>query len=48
MSLEKWAANRWLEKLDSDAKEIEGLFADGHLADYQKAVASWQFRCANR
>lgn len=42
MSLENWANNRWLEKLDSDPKEIEGLFAvaDGHLADYRKAVAS--------
>jgi hypothetical protein len=42
MSFESWAKNRWLDKLDSDAKEIEGLFAvaDGHLADYEKAVAS--------
>ena len=41
MSLESWANNRWLEKLDSDAKEIRGLLAvaDGHIADYQKAVA---------
>jgi hypothetical protein len=42
VSLENWANNRWLEKLDSDSQEIEGLFAvaDGHLADYHKAVAS--------
>jgi hypothetical protein len=42
MSLENWAINKWLEKLESDREEIERLFAnaDGHLADYQKAVAS--------
>lgn len=42
MSLENWAANRWVERLDSDAEEIERLFAiaDGHLDDYQKAVVS--------
>lgn len=42
MSLESWAANRWLEKLESDRAEIERLLtnADGHLADYDKAVAS--------
>ena len=42
MTLEIWASNRWLEKLDSDRAEIERLFqiADGHFSDYQKAVAS--------
>jgi len=42
MTLENWAANRWLEKLESDREEIERLLAnaDGHLEDYQKAVAS--------
>ena len=42
MSLENWAANRWLEKLASDREEIERLLAnaDGHLDDYRKAVAS--------
>lgn len=42
MTLELWASNRWLEKLDSDAEEIQRLFqiADGHLSDYHKAVAS--------
>jgi hypothetical protein len=42
VTLETWASNRWLEKLDSDRAEIERLFqiADGHLSDYQKAVAS--------
>ncbi len=42
MSLENWAINRWLEKLESDREEIERLLAnaDGHLDDYQKAVAS--------
>jgi hypothetical protein len=42
VSLENWANNRWLEKLESDDKEIERLFqiADGHLADYHKAIAS--------
>ena len=42
MSLENWANNRWLEKLESDNKEIERLFviADGHLSDYRKALAS--------
>ena len=42
MSLENWAINRWLEKLESDREEIERLLAnaDGHLGDYQKAVAS--------
>lgn len=42
MSLGNWAKNRWLEKRDSDTKEIEGLLAvaDGHLADYKKAVTS--------
>jgi hypothetical protein len=41
MTLENWAANRWLEKLESDREEIERLLAnaDGHLEDYQKAVA---------
>ena len=39
MSLENWAKNRWLEKLDPDAKEIDGLVAvpDGHLADLQQS-----------
>lgn len=42
MSLESWAINRWLEKLESDRGEIERLLAnaDGHLSDYDKAVAS--------
>ena len=42
MSLENWASNKWLEKLESDREEIERLLAnaDGHLADYHKAVAS--------
>lgn len=42
MSLEIWAKNRWLEKLESDKAEIQRLFqiADGHLSDYDKAVAS--------
>jgi hypothetical protein len=42
MSLENWAANRWLETLASDREEIERLLAnaDGHLDDYRKAVAS--------
>ncbi len=42
MSLENWASNRWLEKLGSDPEEIKRLLAnaDGHLADYEKAVAS--------
>ena len=42
MTLENWAANRWLEKLASDQEEIERLLAnaDGHLDDYRKAVKS--------
>jgi hypothetical protein len=42
MSLESWATNKWLERLESDREEIERLLAnaDGHLADYDKAVAS--------
>ena len=42
MSLENWAINKWLERLESDREEIERLLAiaDGHLADYVKAVAS--------
>lgn len=42
MSLESWAINKWLERLESDRAEIERLLAnaDGHLADYHKAVAS--------
>lgn len=42
MSLENWVSNKWLEKLDSDREEIERLFsvADGHMADYRKAVKS--------
>ncbi|MGC9996948.1 MAG: hypothetical protein ABSE79_16650 [Terriglobia bacterium] len=41
MSLENWAVNKWLERLESDREEIERLLAnaDGHLADYHKAVA---------
>ena len=41
MSLENWAINKWLERLESDREEIERLLAnaDGHLADYHKAVA---------
>lgn len=40
MSLENWAINKWLERLESDREEIERLLAnaDGHLADYHKAV----------
>lgn len=42
MSLENWAINKWLEKLESDLQEIERLLAnaDGHLADYHKAAGS--------
>ncbi|HUY93806.1 MAG TPA: hypothetical protein VMU71_00865 [Terracidiphilus sp.] len=42
MTLENWAANRWIEKLASDREEIERLLAnaDGHLDDYRKAVKS--------
>ena len=42
MSLENWAINRWIEKLESDREEIERLLAnvDGHFDDYRKAVAS--------
>lgn len=42
MSLENWEKNRLLEKLESDAAEIQRLFqiADGHLSDYDKAVVS--------
>ena len=42
MSLENWANHKWLERLASDREEIERLLAnaDGHLADYHKAVAS--------
>jgi hypothetical protein len=41
MSLENWVRNSWLERRDSDAKEIGRLFAlaDGRLEDYKKAVA---------
>jgi hypothetical protein len=39
MSLENWAKNSWLEKLSSDADEIERLFAlaDARLEDFRKA-----------
>jgi hypothetical protein len=42
MTLENWANNSWLIRLESDRTEIEGLFAvaDGHLRDYEKSVAS--------
>jgi hypothetical protein len=42
MTLENWANNSWLVRLESDRMEIEGLFAvaDGHLRDYEKSVAS--------
>ena len=42
MTLENWANDSWLVRLESDRKEIEGLFAvaDGHLRDYEKSVAS--------
>jgi hypothetical protein len=42
MSLENWVSNKWPERLESDREEIERLLAiaDGHLADYDKAVAS--------
>jgi hypothetical protein len=42
VSSENRANNSWLEKLESDDKEIERLFqiADGHLSDYHKAIAS--------
>ena len=41
MSLENWVKNSWLEKLDSDSKEIARLFAvvDARLEDYKRAVA---------
>jgi hypothetical protein len=41
MSLENWVKNSWLERRDSDAKEIRRLFtlADGRLEDYKRAVA---------
>lgn len=41
MTLENWASNRWVEKLECDREEIDRLLAnaDGHLDDYQKAVA---------
>jgi len=40
MSFESWVKNGWLERLQSDAKEIARLLAlaDGRLADYEKAV----------
>jgi hypothetical protein len=40
-SLENWVKNSWLERRDSDAKEIGRLFAlaDGRLVDYKRAVA---------
>lgn len=42
MSFESWVKNSWLERLQSDAKEIARLLAlaDGRLADYGKAVAA--------
>jgi hypothetical protein len=42
MSLENWANNKWLERLQSDKDEIERLLAnaDGHLADYHKAASA--------
>jgi hypothetical protein len=42
MSFESWVKNSWLERLQSDAKEIARLLglADGRLEDYEKAVAA--------
>jgi hypothetical protein len=42
MSFESWANNSWLERLQSDAKEIARLLAlaDGRITDYQKAVTA--------
>jgi hypothetical protein len=42
MTLENWANNSWLVRLESDRMEIERLFAvaDGHLRDYEKSVVS--------
>ena len=42
MSFESWMKNSWLERLQSDSKEIARLLAlaDGRLADYEKAVAA--------
>jgi hypothetical protein len=42
MSFESWVKNSWLERLQSDAKEIVRLLglADGRLEDYEKAVAA--------
>jgi len=42
MSLENWVKISWLERLNSDAPEINRLLAlaDGHLDDYNKAVAA--------
>lgn len=42
MSFESWVKNSWLERLQSDAKEIARLLAlaDGRLVDYEKAVAA--------
>lgn len=42
MSFESWVRNSWLERLQSDAKEVARLLAlaDGRLADYEKAVTA--------
>jgi hypothetical protein len=42
MSFESWVKNSWLERLQSDAKEVARLLAlaDGRLADYEKAVTA--------
>ena len=44
VTLDNWVANRWLERLDSDADEVRRLLrtADAYLADYQKAVEAGQ------
>jgi len=42
MSFESWVKNSWLERRQSDAKEVARLLAlaDGRLADYEKAVTA--------
>lgn len=41
MSLENWLKNSWLERCESEARDIGRLLAlaDGRLGDYRKAVA---------
>jgi hypothetical protein len=42
MSFESWVKNSWLERLQSDGKEVARLLAlaDGRLTDYEKAVTA--------